>query len=65
MKDVIVFPVRLVEPALEPQCTACGFFLHSHHKYSQICPVMVKGMLSQFRATDATTGTQRAVEVEL
>lgn len=36
-------------PSDDPQCAACGFFKHSHHLYSEICPVLVKGMLSQFR----------------
>jgi hypothetical protein len=31
------------------RCDACGFFKHSHGPYSNICPVAVKGMLSQFR----------------
>lgn len=35
--------------ACEPTCDACDFLLHCHGKYSQICPVMVRGMLSQFR----------------
>lgn len=39
----------------DPKCAACGFLYHSHGKYSEICPVLVRGMLSMFRveASDA------------
>lgn len=47
-------------PTLDPKCTACGFDLHCHGPYSRICPVLVKGMLSQFRAAKGATVTQRA-----
>lgn len=37
-----------VARVIDPMCK-CGFALHSHHRYSNICPVLVKGMLSMFQ----------------
>jgi len=37
-------------PALpDPECVACGFRKHCHGKYSEICPVLVRGSLHQFQ----------------
>lgn len=37
-----------VERVIDPMCK-CGFPKHSHHRYSNICPVLVRGMLSMFQ----------------
>lgn len=37
-----------VQRVIDPRCK-CGFLLHSHGPHSQICPVLVNGMLSMFQ----------------
>jgi hypothetical protein len=32
----------------DPECAACGFRKHCHGEHSHICPILVKGLLSQF-----------------
>ena len=54
--------VTITEIPADPQCAACGFFKHSHHLYSEICPVLVKGMLSQFQAVKEIDPTPEAEE---
>lgn len=34
---------------LDLPCAACGFAKHCHGKHSQICPVLVRGMLHQYQ----------------
>lgn len=41
-------------PSADPKCGACGFCRHSHLQYSEICPVLVRGMLSMFRVEEAS-----------
>lgn len=36
-------------PSWDRACAACGFRKHSHGEFSNICPVLVRGMLSMFR----------------
>ena len=44
--------ITSAEIASETKCRHCDFTYRQHGRYSEICPIFIKGMLHQFQAVE-------------